>query len=453
MLLGRSQQLEQLNEYYSREGSQIVVVYGQKHIGKTALVKEFAKDKSVSFYVARACSEKEQVYQWSRELGNKGSIESLASFDSIFMALTENVAGKSILVVEEFQNMVKSGSGFMKELITFIDREWENREVLVLLCTSSVGWVENSMLKKIGEAAYALSGLLKIKELNFKDCTAFFPNYTKDQCIEIYAVLGGLPGMWACFDDTYTVKENIIRTILKRNGSLCHDGERLLAEELREPAVYNTILASIAEGRHKLNDLHLHTGFSRAKISVYLKNLMELELVEKVFSFDTEGYDNAQKGIYRISNRFTHFYFKFIYPHLSSLELMDAEAFYASFIAPELKSYVAEYFIDVCKEHLEELNEEGELPFIYDKAGEWIGKVGTIDVVAQDEENNTLLVHCNYDKPMMPYEEYEKLLYCAKKARLEAGYVYLYSIGKFDEKLTLEARVKENLTLVSLKEL
>ena len=453
MLLGRSLELEQLNEYYNREGSQIVVVYGQKHIGKTALVKEFAKDKTVSFYVARACSEKEQVYQWSRELETKGSIDSITSFDSIFMALTENVAGKSILVVEEFQNTVKAGAGFMKELITFINREWENREVLVLLCTSSVGWVENSMLKKIGEAAYALSGLLKIKELRFQDCTAFFPNYTKEQCIETYAVLGGLPGMWACFDDTYTVKENIIRTILKRNGSLCHDGERLLAEELREPAVYNTILASIAEGRHKLNDLYLHTGFSRAKISVYLKNLMELELVEKVFSFDTEGYDNVQKGIYRISNRFTHFYFKFIYPHLSRLELMEEEAFFAAFIAPELKSYVAEYFIDVCKEHLETLNEEGELPFIYEKAGEWIGKVGTIDLVAQDDGNNTLLVHCNYDKPMMPYEEYEKLLYCAKKARLEAGYVYLYSIGKFDEKLSLEARVKENLTLVSLKEL
>lgn len=453
MLLGRNIEWEQLNEYYNREGSQIVVVYGQKHIGKTALVKEFTKDKPVNFYVARACSEKEQVYQWSRELGTKDSMRTHTSFDSIFMALTENDAEKSVLVVEEFQNTVKAGPAFMKELITFINREWGNREVLVLLCTSSVGWVENSMLKKIGEAAYELSGLLKIKELRFGDCTAFFPNYTKEQCIETYAVLGGLPGMWACFDDTLTVKENIIQTILKRNGSLCHDGERLLTEELREPAVYNTILASIAEGRHKLNDLHLHTGFSRAKISVYLKNLMELELVEKVFSFDTEGYDNVQKGIYRISNRFTHFYFKFIYPHLSSLEFMDEEAFYTSFIAPELKSYVSEYFIDVCKEHLEELNEEKALPFIYDRAGEWIGKVGTIDIVAQNEENNTLLVHCNYDKPMMPYEEYEKLLYCAKKAKLEAEYVYLYSVGNFDEKLSLEARVKENLTLVSLKEL
>ena len=67
-----------------------------------------------------------------------------------------------------------------------------------------------------------------------------------------------------------------------------------LSEELRETAVYDTILATLADGRHgKLNDMYAHTGFSRAKISVYLKNLMELELVEKVLGYDFEGYERT----------------------------------------------------------------------------------------------------------------------------------------------------------------
>ena len=244
-----------------------------------------------------------------------------------------------------------------------------------------------------------------------------------------------------------------MKLFLSEDAPLFSEAEHYLKKELRELSAYNVILAALAQGKYKLNDIYEQTGFSRAKISVYLKNLMELELVEKVFSYDTEGYDNVQKGIYRISNRFTHFYYKFIYPNLSQLMLLDAETFYERYIAPELKAYVAEYFVDVCKEHLEELNEEGSLPFVYERVGEWVGKVGNIDVVAQDDKANTLLVHCNYDKPMMPYEEYEKLLFCAKKAKLEAGFVYLYSIGKFDERLSLEARDKDNMTLVSLKEL
>ena len=55
----------------------------------------------------------------------------------------------------------------------------------------------------------------------------------------------------------------------------------------------------MARDCNKLNDIYRHTGFSRAKISVYLKNLMELDLAEKVYSYDTEGRSDTQKGIYR----------------------------------------------------------------------------------------------------------------------------------------------------------
>ena len=454
MLIGLSAELKRLNHYYDREGSQIVVVYGQKNIGKTALVKEFSDGKPMSYYMARSCSEREQVYQWGLELGH-AEIKTLKypSYEEIFEAITEGENGKKIIIIDEFQNMLKAGSTFMKELVSFVHKQWNKRQVLVVLCSSSVGWVENSMIRKIGEAAYELSGLLKIKELKFKDCMDFFPGFTKEQCIETYAVLGGLPGLWKHFNDKLSVKENIMRSILAKEGALFYEAERLLTEELRETAVYNTILASIASGNYKLNDLYLHTGFSRAKISVYLKNLMELELVEKVFSYDTEGHANVQKGIYRICNRFVHFYYKFIYPHMSSLQIESTNAFYLSFIAGNLKGHVAEYFKNVCMEHMEELNERGLLPFVYDRAGEWVGKVGNIDIIVQDEEANTLLALCNYDKPMMTYDEYEKLLYCADKARLDAEYVFLYSVGRFDEKLTLEAKVKKNLTLVSMREL
>lgn len=451
MLLGRSGELEQLHRYYDREGSQIVVVYGQKYIGKTALIKEFVKDKPVDFYVSRACSEKEQVYQWSRELAEEEEEQKYLSYDNIFMALTQKETGKKIIVVEEFQNMVKAGSSFMKQLVAFINRE--KREVLVLLCTSSVGFVENSMIKKIGEAAYALSGLIKIKELKFRDCRAYFHTYSKEQCIEIYAILGGMPGLWNCFSASLSVKENIIQRVLQDTSLLRYEGFRMLTEELREPAVYNTILASIAGGRHKLNELYRHTGFSRAKISVYLKNLMELEIVEKVFSYDTDGYDNAQKGIYRICNRFVHFYYKFIYPHMSSLWTMKPQEYYAEYIKDGLREYVAEYFKEVCKEHLAEWNEQGQLPFIYDKEGEWVGKAGNIDMIVQDAKQHTLLAQCNYDEPVMSYAKYEKLLYYAQKAKLKADYVFLYSVGRFDEKINAEAEKKDNLILVSLKEM
>ncbi len=461
MLPGRMSELQYLNQYYEREGSQILVVYGQKHIGKTTLVKEFAKGRPSYYYLARSCSEREQMYQWGMQikidektdLGASLTGESdYPSFYEIFDAICKE-SGKKVIIIDEFQNIVKASTAFMEDLIAFIHSQEERSGVTVLLCSSSIGWIENSMITKIGEAAYELSGLLKIRELSFNDLMHRFPNFRIEECIEAYAILGGIPGLWNQFDDKLTIQQNICRHILNPDCLLFEEGERMVTEQLRETSVYNTILATIAAGNHKLNDIYIHTEFSRAKISVYLKNLMELELVEKVFSYDTAGKENAQKGIYRIIHPFVDFYFTYIYPYMSALQVLSVGEYYNMYIYPSFRRYVSTCFKKVCRQYLEKLNEHGKLPFHYESSGEWVGKDGTIDIIAQDAEGKTLVALCNWEKPMMTYEDYEWVLSCAKKARIHVDYIYLYTASRFDEKLDLEAKIRKNLRLIQVSDI
>ena len=340
----------------------------------------------------------------------------------------------------------------MKELVAFVHSQWNKDDVMVILCSSSIGWIENSMITRIGEAAYELSGLLKIKGMSFADIVERFPNFRIEECVEAYAILGGIPGLWNQFDDRLTIQQNICRNILDSNSFLFEEGERILTEQLREPGVYNTIMASIAAGNHKLNDLYLHTEFSRAKISVYLKNLIELELVEKVFSYDTAGKENVQKGIYRISHPFVDFYYTYVYPHLSDLQTLSVGEFYNHYIMRDFRRYVSGYFKQICRQHLSMLNERHRLPILLDDIGEWIGKVGSLDIVSQDEEGHTLIGLCNWEKPMT-YEDYENLLLYARKAKINPDYIYMYTAFRFDEKLNLEAKIKTNLKLVQISDL
>ncbi len=454
MFLGRTSELNYLNTFYDSEGSQLLVVYGQRNIGKTSLLKEFVKGKPYHYYCARSASEREQTYEWGRELRNlTGNLPEYPSYAEIFQGISENGSGKMVMIVDEFQHAVKSGNAFMKDLVSFVRESGKHGEILVVLSSSSTGWVENSMVTRIGESAYALSGFLKIKELPFEEMRRFFPKFPVEECVEAYAVLGGFPGLWTQFDDALSIKENICRFILNPHTYLQEEGLRTVAEELRETAVYHTILASIASGRHKLNDLYRHTGFSRAKISVYLKNLMELELVEKVFSYDTEGKANTQKGIYRIRNHFVHFYFRFLYPNRSALALKSVDAFYEENIQLFLKNFAAPYFKEVCRQRIEKWDREEKLPIGIDRIGEWVGKSGNIDVIAQDEAGKTLAAYCNWEKSVMQYEDYERLLSNIEKAKLKADTIYLFSIQRFDEKLNLEAKMKKNLKLISLEDM
>ena len=63
MIIGRNSELNQLGNYYDRDKSQILVLYGQKYIGKTALIREFMSDKPGFYYACEPASEREQKYR------------------------------------------------------------------------------------------------------------------------------------------------------------------------------------------------------------------------------------------------------------------------------------------------------------------------------------------------------------------------------------------------------
>ena len=83
-----------------------------------------------------------------------------------------------------------------------------------------------------------------------------------------------------------------------------------------------------------------------------MKNLMAFDVVEKVVSFDTGGWENTKKGVYRIANTYVNFWFRFVYPHLSDLYMMAPEEFYDAYIEKDLYDYMNRYFVKVCREYL-----------------------------------------------------------------------------------------------------
>lgn len=454
MIIGRNAELNQLGNFYDRDNSQIVVLYGQKYIGKTTLLKEFMQDKPGFYYVAEPASEREQKYRFGAFFAAHG-IKTLKypELSDIFESLSRSHTQKKVVVIDEFQNMIKSCPTFLDELISFVHSSWKTQEYLFILVSSSVGYVENSMVSKIGEAAFELSGFIKVRELKFEDMREYFSLYTNEECAICWSILGGVPGLWKMFDEKMSLKDNIVKKLIAKDGPLLNVAKNMVSDELRETNVYNTILSAISEGRHKLNELYEHTEFSRAKISVYLKNLMELELVYKVFSVDSEGRENAQKGIYDIANHLVDFYYTFLFRNSSFLGVESNEEFYALRVLPLLKQYVGKYYREICTEHLMKLNDRGRLPIKVERFGIWVGKPGVIDIVATAEDGKNILAVCIYDKPMFTYEDYEWLLFCADKAKLTPDYVYLFAGSRFDEKVNLEAKVRDSLTLCMLDRL
>lgn len=443
--IGRSTELQFLNEYFRREGSQILVVYGGKGVGKTALMQEFCRDKKYAYYLARACSEREQRFQWAAELrASDPELDRYPGYSELLeSAAAQRETEKQIIVIDEFHYLVKGDSTFFETLIRYAENRRLSRPVMIVLVTSASGWVENTMISKVGRSAAFIHGWMKVREMALEELSALFPGYSKEDYIGNYAVLGGLPGFWVSFSQELGTGENIIRNILRQDSRLYEEMSVYLLEELREPAVYNTILAAMARDCNKLNDIYRHTGFSRAKISVYLKNLMELDLVEKVSSFETAGRVETRKGIYRISNSYVKFYFRYIFPGMSSLQQLTPREFYEQKIEPSFLLYAEEAYRKICRE---------QIGRSCHNTGEWHGKSGTIDVVAADPNGRLTAAACSYAR-QMTYEDYERLLFSMKKAKIESSDIRMYCEKGFDEALQgAAAQGKVKLLTVTLNE-
>lgn len=410
-MVGREGELRFLNQYYEREGSQILVVYGQRGVGKTALLSCFAENKPNEIYCAIACSAREQRYQWACELReNQKEVSRYPEYEEIFGKIfEEEKPEKQILIIEEFHHIIKGDDSFMPTLIRFLGSRRLARPIMVILCTSASGWVENNMVSRIGSMAASIHGLLKIRALSFEDICKIFPAYSRDDSVRIYAALGGIPGLWSAFSDKLSARENLIQNILRKDSRLYEELSYYMAEELREPAVYNSILANMVDGCSKLNDIYRHSGFSRAKISVYLKNLMELELVEKVFA-----------GTYRIANPYVRFYFRFMFPHKSRLNKMTPEEYYKQYVEKAYPAYVEEAYRSICKDKL--LQE-------YAKVEEWCWKPGAVYLKGEAPDGTMMVAACSYAGNFTE-EDREWLTFSMKKVKLKAGQMFLLTPDK-----------------------
>ena len=455
MFVGRKKELALLQEHYAKAGSNVLVLYGHKGVGKTTLLMRYAQGKPCFYYLARPCAEEEQVLFWEAELADttadtKGAV-AYEGFDAILRRILSAPAEhdkKRILVIDEFQNIIKYSGDFMQVLMRVLKET--ATPVMIVLSSSSISFVENDFVPRIGALALGISGFFKLQELGFMDCVNYFGDYSTRDCMEVYSILGGIPAYWAQFDRALSVAENVKHAVLSAGSVLREEGTRLVSEELRELNVYTVLLSCMARGMNKLNDLHAHTGFSRAKISVYLKNLMERELVEKVFSFDNASSTNAKKGIYRITLRYLEFYFRFIFPHQSMLEQLESGEFYRRYILPGIGAFHQGSFRKVCAEYLGILNENHMLPIEAVRSGEWVGKEGSIDIVMQNADWDSLLAFCDWESAQLTAADLDRYLKIIDMARLHPDYVYLFSTGKFSEDLKQRAQEDAHLTLIDI---
>ena len=451
----KQSELKKLEDLYAESGNQLVVLYGPMNCEKEELIRSFIESKRHFYYRARKASAKEQLSMMGEEVARKFEVKlQKYTYDEYFNRVKSGNPTKLVVVIDEFEQIVKKDPEFMESILKLKNRRLYPGPVMIILASSSIVWTEQDMPEAIGEEAVSkIDARIKIPNLNFLEVVRIFPDFSVSDTIKIYGVLGGVPGYLKYWKKHKSFKQNICDLILSENGYFFKKAEELVSSELRELSVYNTILMAIAKGENKLNDLYHYTGYSRPKISVYMKNLSQFDIIEKVISFETGGWDNAKKGVYRIKDTYINFYYRFVYPHLSDLYMMSPEEFYDTYIEKELDDYLSRYFINVCMEYLALLNQIRRLPLAVTKMGTWVGKTGNIDIIAQSADRQNIVGICNWEKEEFTLGMCKDLFDSMTKAKITSKHIYLFSATSFSQDVIELAKLDKRFELVDMKEL
>lgn len=392
--INRKLELAFLERTFQRDQAQMAVLWGRRRVGKTSLLRHFSQNKRVFYHVGTLSTEKLALERWSAGAAEFFqdavlAVQPLASWQAVLTYLEQRAETEPEpwgMVLDEFPYLVESSPALPSLLQASWDHRLRNTGVKLVLCGSSVAMMESLFFSQRAPLYGRRTGQWKVEPFSVADLGEMFPSLGLVDLLELYCVVGGMPMYAGRFRSSEPLLQGIGREILTKGEALYEEVPFLLREELREPRVYQSILAVIAGGGHKFGELSSKTGLDGGHLTGYLATLAELGLVRREVPVTEPRPEKSKRGRYQIADPFVRFWYRFVYPNLSRLEVGEVDGVLDEIVAKQLHDYISAYV----EKPLAWLFRQGALremvPFPVTAVGRHWSASEEFDIVALDNE-------------------------------------------------------------------
>lgn len=403
----RIEESERLAKALESENPCFGVVYGRRRLGKSTLLKRVLTANDI-YYMADQTEAKHQ-----REVLATMISTVIIGFDrviypdwdSLFDSLNSSMNQKFTLCIDEFPYLVSA----CPELPSVIQKKIDSKQLKynILICGSSQQLMYGLVLDSTSPLYGRADVILKIAPIKLPYLQEAL-NLSDIETIEEYAVWGGVPRYWELREGDSSLLDSIKRNLLSVNGTLYEEPLKLFKDDINDIVRTATIMSYIGLGAHKLSEIAGRCGEVSTNLSRPLGKLIELGYLEREIPFGDEE-KNSKKSLYRIKDSFMNFYFRYIVPNRSFIELGRITPILNA-LETSFAAYVSEYWEKLCREAVSGNEING---ITYGMARRWWGSVSRtekieLDIVAESLDKKYLLVgECKWTTA----ENSERLLY------------------------------------------
>ncbi len=349
MFIARKNELKIIGGMLAKKSAS-VLVYGKRKVGKTTLILQALKNSSDTtvYYECLRAPLKENLAGFVSALAKAGVLPVPMAFESFqdLFAYINTLDGTFNIVIDEYPYLKKyEKSDYIDSVFqSVIDNHIAN--IRLFISGSHI-----TMMKELlneGNALYSRFGsVIVLHELNYAEAAAFYSQKTAYEKIGFYSVFGGSPFVNEQLDACADLRANIINTLLNPTSSVYVYADNMLISDLSNTVNAERIFSAIGNGKKRYSEIESKLSMrSNGLLSKNLETLLKMELLSKVYPVN-KG-DN-KKSMYELSDNVLRFWYTYVHKNKSALQMLGAEAFYESYIAPSLTTFISHRFEEIAK--------------------------------------------------------------------------------------------------------
>ena len=387
-MIGRKQEVKELNRLYNGNKAELVAIYGRRRVGKTYLVDETFEDRITFRHAGLSPAEEDskgllglqlEHFYHSLKIQGMENIEKPTDWLEAFFLLEKFLQKKDdgkrqVVFLDELPWLDTPRSGFIRAFEAFWNT-WgcHRKNLMVVVCGSANSWIQDKLLNNHGGLYNRVTYEIKLSPFHLYECEELYRsnnvNMSRYDIAQSYMVFGGIPFYMGYIKPEMSLAQNIDHLFFKRNGVLRDEYDRLFASVFTNPnAVKNIVELLYAR----------NAGYTRKEIVERLKitdggrfskNLNALISSDFIVKYVPFGYGKREEH-YKLIDPFCIFYLHFI----KNQKKMSEKFWQQNATAPSVNTWRGFAFENVCFNHIEQIKYALGIPAVISETRAWSKK-------------------------------------------------------------------------------